>query len=90
MADDLIVCRCEEVTLGELRALLAEGVATAHGLKLFSRAGMGMCQGRTCRPLIEALVGQAATSERPSAYRMPVRPVLISDVATLNHDEHPS
>ncbi len=87
--DDLIVCRCEEVTLGVLRRALSEGAATQHELKLCTRAGMGACQGRTCRPLTETLVAQAgrpSLGERPLNYRIPVRPVPLDCLARTERE----
>jgi NAD(P)H-nitrite reductase large subunit len=43
MNDDVIVCRCEEVTLGEVRRAIREGAIDVHGVKLHTRAGMGLC-----------------------------------------------
>lgn len=45
---ETIVCRCEEVTLGALRHAIHEEARTLHELKLRTRLGMGMCQGRMC------------------------------------------
>jgi len=81
MDDSLILCRCEEVTLGDLKQVLAQGVTTAHGLKLFSRAGMGMCQGRTCRALVEAMAAEFGLPARPLSFRLPVRPVPLGAIA---------
>ena len=44
-----IICRCEEVTLGEIsHSFQALGADSARTAKLFTRAGMGLCQGRVC------------------------------------------
>lgn len=55
MADDEILCRCERVTVGELRALIRAGVHDMNALKAQTRAGMGACGGKTCTPLIRRL-----------------------------------
>ncbi|MFP3821983.1 (2Fe-2S)-binding protein, partial [Bacillus sp. SIMBA_008] len=47
--DHLIVCRCEEVTYGQLQSTIAAYKCSARELKLRTRAGMGFCGGRTCR-----------------------------------------
>ncbi len=47
--DDLVICRCEEVAAGELRAAVREsGVLEINRLKALTRVGMGRCQGRMC------------------------------------------
>ncbi|MGL4964590.1 MAG: FAD-dependent oxidoreductase [Inquilinus sp.] len=47
--DDLVVCRCEEVTAGTLRATATRwGTPELNRLKALCRVGMGRCQGRMC------------------------------------------
>jgi len=53
--DDEIVCRCERVTAGEIRALIRQGVRDLNELKAATRAGMGSCGGKTCPGLIRRL-----------------------------------
>lgn len=53
--DDMIVCRCERVTAGEIRALIRAGVRDLNHLKAVTRAGMGACGGKTCPNLIRRL-----------------------------------
>ncbi|MEC3948035.1 FAD/NAD(P)-dependent oxidoreductase [Sphingobium sp. HWE2-09] len=49
LPDDAILCRCEGVTAGDLRAVMREtGAQEANRAKAFSRVGMGRCQGRYC------------------------------------------
>ena len=50
--DDMIVCRCERVTAGEIRQLIRGGVRDMNELKAITRAGMGACGGKTCPSLI--------------------------------------
>jgi NADPH-dependent 2,4-dienoyl-CoA reductase/sulfur reductase-like enzyme/ferredoxin len=54
-ADDAIVCRCERVTVGEIRALIREGIRDINEIKALTRAGMGACGGKTCVPLIRRI-----------------------------------
>lgn len=58
LADDEIICRCERVTAGELRALIREGCRDLNELKAVTRVGMGPCGGKTCMPLIRQLFRQ--------------------------------
>jgi NADPH-dependent 2,4-dienoyl-CoA reductase/sulfur reductase-like enzyme len=46
--DELIVCRCEEVSAGEVRAVVDEGHWEINRVKAHCRVGMGRCQGRMC------------------------------------------
>ena len=50
--DEAIVCRCERITAGEIRAAIRSGVRDLNQLKALTRAGMGACGSKTCRPMI--------------------------------------
>ena len=50
--DNTLVCRCEDITLADIRKAIADGYSTIDEIKRVTRAGMGPCQGRTCRLLI--------------------------------------
>jgi len=85
--DETIVCRCEEVTAGEIRAIARMGVQGPNQAKTFCRAGMGPCQGRMCGGTVAALI--AAESGRSMAgighlrIRPPVKPITIGEMAAL-------
>ena len=51
-SDDTILCFCEDITRGEVRRAVEEGVTTLEALKRLLRCGMGRCQGKTCENLI--------------------------------------
>lgn len=51
-SDEIIICRCEDLTLSEIRAAIEDGYTDFEELKRFLRIGMGPCQGRTCIPLV--------------------------------------
>lgn len=80
---DLVVCRCEEVTLSQIAATLKQFECSSRETKLRTRAGMGICGGRTCRPLIELLVAEAGGREfelaAPLKVQQPVRPITFGD-----------
>jgi len=82
---DLLVCRCEEITLGEIRAAIDEGITTPNGLKRRLRIGMGLCQGRTCRLLLTRVLaerlGVKPEDVTPATFRPPVRPVRLAALA---------
>ncbi|WP_053368001.1 (2Fe-2S)-binding protein [Bacillus sp. FJAT-27245] len=77
--ESMIICRCEEVTYGQIQATASFHQCTARELKLRTRAGMGFCGGRTCRlPLeriIEDIVPGSSASEIPLKYQPPIRPM---------------
>ena len=50
--DETIVCRCERITAGEVRAEIRAGVRDMNILKATIRTGMGACGGKTCTDLI--------------------------------------
>ncbi len=67
--DEAVVCRCERVTAGEIRAAIREGTRDLNQLKALTRAGMGACGAKTCRPLIfrifrEEGIDRAAVTDR--------------------------
>jgi endonuclease YncB( thermonuclease family) len=53
---DTIVCRCEEVTAGEILDAVAQGHTDPNAVKALTRAGMGHCQGRNCARQVVGLV----------------------------------
>ncbi len=50
--DDTIICRCERVTAGEIRALIRQGYRDLNEIKAITRAAMGACGSKTCHALI--------------------------------------
>ncbi|HPJ11778.1 MAG TPA: (2Fe-2S)-binding protein [Caldisericia bacterium] len=50
--DNTIVCRCADVTVGEIKEIIRKGYTTLDEIKRLTRAGMGQCQGKTCRNLL--------------------------------------
>lgn len=83
----LLICRCEEVALGEIEAAIEEGACTVNEVKRRTRAGMGLCQGKTCRRLVERILaektGQKLGDIQPSTHRPPVRPVELEVLAKM-------
>lgn len=66
--DDTVVCRCEDVRYGRLRSEWS----SRQG-KLYTRAGMGSCQGRVCGPALEYLFGWT-----PATVRAPIEPATVA------------
>ncbi len=82
--DETIICRCEEITLGQVRAGLADRPGHAGTLKRATRLGMGRCQGRYCAGVAARLVAQATgqpmTDHSHFAPRVPIKPVSIAAI----------
>ncbi|MCT7354071.1 FAD-dependent oxidoreductase [Streptomyces sp. 15-116A] len=86
VTDDTVVCRCEEVTAGEVRAARHLGAGDTRTVKLLTRAGMGWCQGRMCAPGVAGLTGCPLTpSRRPFA-----RPVPLGVLAAQHNERNPA
>jgi len=52
LSDDAVACRCEHVTVGEIRELIRKGIRDLNHLKAITRSGMGACGGKGCRVII--------------------------------------
>ena len=79
--DEKYICRCEEVTETEIREAIRAGARSVVEVKRWTRAGMGICQGRSCRRLVERILaeelGLKPEEIEVSSFRQPVRPVSI-------------
>ncbi len=80
-ADDAVVCPCEGVTAGAVRAALRAGAASVPAVKRATRAGMGACQGRACGPVLHRLCGAGPGEVHAVAPRAPVHPVPVGVLA---------
>lgn len=76
LEDNTIICRCERVTAGEIRALIRSGCRDMNQIKAVTRAGMGACGGKTCPSLIMRLFKEEGI---PAAEVIPLvqRPLFI-------------
>jgi len=79
--DDIIICRCEEITLEEVKQAIRDGARDVTGVKRRTRAGMGLCQGKTCEKLVQQIIKEEldkkADETGTSTFRPPVRPVTF-------------
>jgi NADPH-dependent 2,4-dienoyl-CoA reductase/sulfur reductase-like enzyme len=85
--DDTLICRCEEVTAGEIRQTATLGCLGPNQAKSFTRAGMGPCQGRYCGLTVTAILSQT-TGQSPDEtgyYRIrpPLKPVTLAELAAM-------
>ena len=85
--NNIVICRCEEVTAGKIREAVKIGCLGPNQLKAYSRCGMGNCQGRYCGNivvnLISEMVGQTPEETGYFRIRSPIKPVSLAEVANL-------
>jgi thioredoxin reductase len=85
-----VVCRCEEVTLAQLDEAVS-ATADVSVVKGFTRAGMGLCQGRNCQHQVAALIARrhgVPIADVPVATpRSPVRPVPLGAIADAEQED---
>jgi NAD(P)H-nitrite reductase large subunit len=78
---DVIICRCEEVTLAQVLAAVGDGATSVAGVKKRVRVCMGPCQGRVCQPIVQRIVAaelsEWADDVALTLPRSPARPVLL-------------
>ncbi|MCK5056514.1 MAG: FAD-dependent oxidoreductase [Candidatus Aminicenantes bacterium] len=82
--DETIVCRCEDVTMADIKKAVQADFNTPVSLKTAVRTGMGNCQGRICGPIIYDILS-ALTQKSPQevgrfSVRPPVKPVSIASL----------
>ncbi|GAB2178536.1 FAD/NAD(P)-dependent oxidoreductase [Dongia sp. agr-C8] len=85
LPDATILCRCENVTAGELRAAADQGLREINRAKAATRLGMGRCQGRVCgiagAEVLAARLGVSVDSVGRLRAQPPVKPVPIEALA---------
>jgi bacterioferritin-associated ferredoxin len=73
--DSKTICRCADVLLTEIEELIREGYTSLTDIKRLSRAGMGQCQGKTCRNLLLQVIAKATNQKvedlEDASYRPP-------------------
>jgi NAD(P)H-nitrite reductase large subunit len=86
-----IVCRCEEVTAGQIIDTVALGCNGPNQMKAFLRCGMGACQGRLCGLTVTELIAHArGVAPQATGYyriRPPVKPITLAELAQLPKNE---
>ena len=77
--DDMLICRCEEITKGEIRKAVHDGMWTLTEIRRYLRTGMGLCQGQTCSKLVKGIVarelGISPAELGPATSRVQMRPI---------------
>ena len=83
--DDLLVCRCEEVTKGQIRKAVHEVIFTMEEMRRYLRSGMGLCQGQTCGKLVKGIIASelkvSPAEIVPASSRAPMRPIEMCILA---------
>jgi NADPH-dependent 2,4-dienoyl-CoA reductase/sulfur reductase-like enzyme len=84
-ADDTIVCRCEEITAGQVRRAVHEGCQGPNQAKSYLRCGMGACQGRYCGLTVSKIIAaeRGAAMDDVGYYRIrpPLKPIELGALA---------
>lgn len=84
LPDSVTLCRCENVTVGEVRTAMAKdlGPAEVNRVKAMTRCGMGRCQGRVCGPALQEIVAASGAGDGAAAGRLrgqaPVKPIALA------------
>ena len=90
--NDTVICRCEEISAGQIRALIDRGCRDPNQIKSLTRCGMGPCQARFCGHTLSELIAMATMRPvKEVGYlriRPPIKPLPLSELATLA--EHPN
>ena len=85
--DETLVCRCEEITAGQIRRSVALGNHAPGPVKVHTRSGMGPCQGRMCGLTIAEIVADCRQVTVPEVgyfnIRPPIKPVTLGQLAAL-------
>lgn len=91
--DDLIICRCEEITKGDIRRAVYDGMYTLQEVRKFLRTGMGLCQGQTCGKLVKSIIARERNvspySLESAIGRAPMRPISMSMLANEGKGDDP-
>ena len=81
MDKDVIICRCEEITYGEVLGAIEDGALTVAGVKRRIGTGMGICQGKYCEKLISQIISDVTGIKleeiHPDTKRPPTRPIEV-------------
>jgi NAD(P)H-nitrite reductase large subunit len=87
--DSLIICRCEEITKGEIRQAIYQGMKTISEIKRYLRNGMGLCQGQTCNRLVRSIVAKELGVPMADVDHFTVRtPVRVASMVVYANDRY--
>ena len=85
--DETVVCRCEEVTAGQIRDAVKLGSLGPSQVKSYTRCGMGPCQGRTCGHTVSEIIADELKKQVAEVgyyhVRPPIKPITLGELADL-------
>ena len=88
-SDEVIICRCEEITAGDIRRYTQLGCIGPNQTKAFGRCGMGPCQGRYCGLNVTELLARENTMHHNEVgyyrIRQPLKPITVGELASLEN-----
>lgn len=86
-----IICRCEGVRLDKILTAIESGAINTKELKLKTRVGMGVCQGKVCRPILEELIAEQTNKpiqmESKLTTNFPVRSIPLKQLAEQHGED---
>lgn len=89
--DEVMVCRCEEITAGQIREAISQGARHPAQIKGKTRAGMGPCQGRMCAATISEIISDSCSIDIVDIgslrVRTPLKPLSIEQYANMKFGE---
>jgi len=84
------ICRCEDVTVGELEHAMALGLDRVEELKRYTGLGTGVCQGRECMAPLAKFLHERGVSPggllQPFTPRPPLEPASFGALASIPDD----
>jgi bacterioferritin-associated ferredoxin len=86
-SDETLVCRCEEITAGQIREAVSLGAISPGQVKSHTRSGMGPCQARMCGLTMAEVIADSRLVPTPEVgylrIRPPLKPITLGQLADL-------
>jgi len=86
-----IVCRCNDLTVEDIRDYIAQGYNSIDEIKRVTRLGMGQCQGRNCIPIVmgelSRALGVPVAELEPANFRPSVKSIKLGQLAAYNEGD---
>ena len=83
----MLICRCEEITKGEIRKAVHDGMWTLTEIRRYLRTGMGLCQGRTCEKMVQQILAQELGAKPWEVGTSSARPPISPDRTAVKIDQ---
>ncbi|UFZ07763.1 NAD(P)/FAD-dependent oxidoreductase [Bradyrhizobium ontarionense] len=93
IADDTLLCRCEEISAGEARRAVSDfSLTEINRLKAVTRIGMGRCQGRMCGAAAAELLAAQTRRDIGAVGRLraqaPIKPIPLAAGLSVHERQH--